>query len=390
MLTATTIKQAKAGKKRVEKPDGRGLYLVIQPGTQAKSWALRYRKASDGRHTKLVLGSVDLTGAELKGEPALGGHLTLAAARKLASEVLRQRALGNDVKRTKPEGKEVSTFADAALYYIQHGRQKGKRARNASATAQVLGWRLIDGQAEVIEGGLAHRWRERDITTIDDDALADVIEESRLHAIPGRPVRNAEPSDARAREMHAACKQHVSLVGETRSEDQDQGQPGCQSRQACPAGRARTRVERMKNLRRVILAAREMGSPWSQFIELLVYSAARRTEVAAAHVSEFDLDGAVWNIPAARMKAAKAHTVPLSPQAVAVLRSLPMTGTYAFSTTGGAKPISGYSKMKKRLDSLSGVTGWTIHDVRRTLRDRPGKTGRANASHRSHPRSRRQ
>ena len=373
MLTATTIKQAKAGTKRTEIPDAHGLYLVIQPGTQAKSWALRYRKASDGKHTKLVLGSVDLTGQELSGEPALGGHLTLKAARKLASEVLRQRALGNDIKREKPEAKEVATFADAALYYLQHGRSKAKRARNAGATASVLGWRLGD-QPEMIEGSLASRWSKRDINSIDDDALADVIEESRLHAIPGRPVRNPEPSDARAREMHAALSSMFRWLAKPGRKIKIKINPAANlERPPLPDGRERTLSD--DELRRVILAAREMGTPWSQFVELLVYSAARRTEVAAAHVSEFDLDAAVWRIPAARMKASKPHEVPLSPQAVAVLRTLPMTGTFAFSTTGGEKPVSGYSKLKQKLDKLSGVSGWTIYDIRRSCATGLEKTG---------------
>src|SRR5262249_15244392 len=39
-----------------------------------------------------------------------------------------------------------------------------------------------------------------------------------------------------------------------------------------------------------------------------------------------------------------------------------------FTTTGGAKPINGFSKAKERMDKLSGVTGWVIHDLRRTVR----------------------
>ena len=364
MLTATTIKQAKAGAKRVEKPDGRGLYLVIQPGTQAKTWALRFRKASDGKHTKLVLGSVDLTGAELQGEPAIGGHLTLSAARKLASEVLRQRALGNDIKRTKPEAKEVTTFAFASLYYLTQGRAKGKRSRNTDATAQILGWRLVE-TPEMIKGGLASRWASRDINDIDDDALADAIEESRLYGIPGRSASNAEPSESRAREMHAALSSMFRWLAKPGRKVKLQINPAANLDKPAPA-EGRERVLTDEELTRVLLAAQAMGTPWSQFIAPLVYTAARRTEVAASTWDEFNLDEGTWRVPAARMKAAKAHTVPLSPQVVAVLRTLPMVGIYAFSTDGGAKPITGYSKMKKRLDALSGITGWTLHDIWRT------------------------
>jgi hypothetical protein len=71
------------GAERREIPDGAipGLWLVVRP---------------NGASAKLTLGSANITGQEPEGEPAIGGHLTLAAARRLAAEVNRQRALGRD------------------------------------------------------------------------------------------------------------------------------------------------------------------------------------------------------------------------------------------------------------------------------------------------------
>jgi integrase len=43
-------------------------------------------------------------------------------------------------------------------------------------------------------------------------------------------------------------------------------------------------------------------------------------------------------------------------------------GDFVFSTTAGTKPINGFSKAKTRIDKLSGVAGWKIHDLRRTMR----------------------
>jgi integrase len=70
----------------------------------------------------------------------------------------------------------------------------------------------------------------------------------------------------------------------------------------------------------------------------------RAGELRAAKWSEFDLDGAVWSIPAARMKMRRAHKVPLSRQSVAILRDLHnITGSsdYAFpSVRSGRSPLS--------------------------------------------------
>src|SRR5205085_7849366 len=58
------------------------------------------------------------------------------------------------------------------------------------------------------------------------------------------------------------------------------------------------------------------------------------------------------------------------PAAVALLEALPRftAGDFVFTTTAGAKPINGFSKAKVRIDRLSGVTHWKIHDLRRTMR----------------------
>ncbi len=58
-------------------------------------------------------------------------------------------------------------------------------------------------------------------------------------------------------------------------------------------------------------------------LEFLVLTAARSGEVRGATWSEIDMDAAVWTVPAGRMKAHKEHRVPLSPQALALLASLP-------------------------------------------------------------------
>jgi integrase len=75
-------------------------------------------------------------------------------------------------------------------------------------------------------------------------------------------------------------------------------------------------------------------------------------------------------IPAERMKGDRSHEVPLPPAAAGILASLrPFDGgDYVFTTTNGAKPINGFGKAKIRIDKLSGVSGWVIHDLRRTAR----------------------
>jgi integrase len=80
---------------------------------------------------------------------------------------------------------------------------------------------------------------------------------------------------------------------------------------------------------------------------------------------ELDLVKRVWTLPKSRTKNAKEHLVQLSEQAITVLKRADEKGPFVFSVLG-TKPFQKFSKAKRRLDQLSGVTGWRLHDLRRT------------------------
>lgn len=82
--------------------------------------------------------------------------------------------------------------------------------------------------------------------------------------------------------------------------------------------------------------------------------AARDGEVRGATWAEINLDAGVWTVPAGRMKAGRAHRVPLSPAAVKLLKSLPRI-------VGNAHLFPGASKLGR----LRAV----VHGMRRTFRN---------------------
>ena len=122
-------------------------------------------------------------------------------------------------------------------------------------------------------------------------------------------------------------------------------------------------------LRAVWEAAAARSSPSREFIQLLILSMQRRDEIRAMRWAELDRDAGLWIIPASRTKADREHTVPLSSFAWEILESLPKLGPYVF-TIDGKRPYAGHSKIVGALTSESAVTGWTLHDFRRT-----GRTG---------------
>jgi integrase len=128
---------------------------------------------------------------------------------------------------------------------------------------------------------------------------------------------------------------------------------------------ARDRVLDDSELARVILAAREIGGPYGGIVELLALTGQRREEVARLQREELDLAQRVWTLPKSRTKNAKTHVVHLSHQSMAVLKHADQPGPYVFSLLG-TKPFREFSRAKRRLDQLSGVTDWRLHDLRRT------------------------
>jgi integrase len=128
---------------------------------------------------------------------------------------------------------------------------------------------------------------------------------------------------------------------------------------------ARDRVLDDNELAQIIVAARKIGGPYGGIVELLALTGQRREEVARLQWEELDLAQRVWTLPKSRTKNAKAHVVHLSEQSMAVLKRADQPGPHVFSLLG-TKPFQEFSRAKRLLDQLSGVTAWRLHDLRRT------------------------
>jgi len=113
-------------------------------------------------------------------------------------------------------------------------------------------------------------------------------------------------------------------------------------------------------------------------LTLMVATACRREEAAGARWGHFDLQRAVWQQPSALTKNARSHDVPLCPTALeAVARRKAAViaasgadiaaGDLIFASPKAGEVFSGWSKLKRTLDAASGVTGWRLHDIRRTF-----------------------
>lgn len=134
----------------------------------------------------------------------------------------------------------------------------------------------------------------------------------------------------------------------------------------------RDRVLTDAELRQLWHAADEAGWPFGPATQLLILTATRRDEITRLRWAE--VEGDRIELKGERTKNGEPHTIPLSPQARAILDALPRVADcpFVFSTTGKT-PVSGWSKAKDLLDEAVAEAAddqrldpWRLHDLRRT------------------------
>jgi integrase len=122
-------------------------------------------------------------------------------------------------------------------------------------------------------------------------------------------------------------------------------------------------------------AATQLPQPWPGLIRILILTGQRRCEVSG--MSWAEIDDRTWLIARERVKKDRPHAVPLTAMALEVLNDRAVEGRsgFVFSSDGGITSSSNFSKTKAKLDALSGVTGWVLHDLRRTVRSKMAELG---------------
>jgi integrase len=111
-----------------------------------------------------------------------------------------------------------------------------------------------------------------------------------------------------------------------------------------------------------------LAAPYAAMVKLLILTGARVREVAGLRWSELSPDLSLWTLPKERVKNGREHRLPLPPAARGIIGAVPrIQGSDYVLTFTGERPVDGHSAVKRALDQGSRVTGWTLHDLRRTL-----------------------
>jgi integrase len=290
-LTDTRIRNAKPAVKSYKLSDGGGMYLfVTREG--ARYWRMDYRV--DGKRRTLALGVY----------PAV----TLATARTRREEARAMLAEGADPssakKATKLAAKLASenTFEAVAREWI--GRQRSRLAPRYCALVLAR-----------LEADIFPQIGSRPIADIGAPELLEALRKVEKRGVPET-----------ARRLRQTCGQVFRYAIAT-GRAKDDPAPALRGALGSPGRRRGHRAMTLNEVPNFLTALEGYdGDPRTRLaLRLMVLTFARTTELRAARWSEFeklDEDEPLWRIPADRMKMKREHIVPLSPQAVTVLREL--------------------------------------------------------------------
>jgi integrase len=333
-LTPKAIEHFKAGDSRREIPDPgqRGLYCIVQT-SGSKSFAVRYRYA--GMPRKLTL------------QPGI----SLAAARKAAADAMFELSQGRDPGAAKRQAREAQQLAAADTFQFvaeEYLRREGAKLRSAD-------------------------WRQRALERLVFPVIGarPIVEIRRSEAVRLLD-RIEEKNGAAMADQTLAVLRRIFNWHATRSDDFRTPIVRGMARTK-PQERARSRILSDDELRAVWKAADSAEGPFGRYIQILLLTAARRNEAADMRWSE--ISGTDWVLPASRNKVKVELTRPLSQAAQDVLAKMRRIAGSDVVFTSDGRRLGGFTARKKAFDKQCGVTGWTLHDLRRTARSLMSRAG---------------
>lgn len=326
--------------------DGEGLRLVVK-NTGRKSWVFRYQLA--GKRREMGIGAYpDVTLKAARVAAAQQRSLLASGSDPLAARDTERAALR---AAQQAEAAKAITFADVAVDYINAHRAGWKSAKHAQQWQNTL-----DTYAHPIIGTLP----AQDVTTSHVLAVLQPIWTSKPET--ASRVRNrielvldaAKARHLRDGENPARWRGHLDKLLPRRSKVRAVKSHAAMPWTDLPAF--------MNNLAKLQASS-------ARALELTILTACRTSEVLNARWDEIDLEARTWTIPVERMKSGKAHRVPLSDAALAVLNGLPriVNTPYLFPGTRKGKPLSNLA-MTMTMRRM-GKGHLTVHGFRSSFRD---------------------
>ena len=346
-LTALELRALKPREQAYEVRDEAvtGGYVVVRP-SGVLSYIVRFR--FKGASRKLTVGAFD---------PDAGGLIEVRAAARAAQTDLEKarRGAGLDPASAKQESRRAEEKA------AEEARRKELEARESTVgavCAKYLASHAVTKLRPVTRRERARQiskelapWRDRPIASITKKDVLRLLD----------PIASTRPIMSN---RIFATLTHVFNWAEEREFITTNPLKGL--RRPLEKETPRERVLDDDELAIVWRAAGTLGYPWGPYFQLAILTGARRSELAQAVWSEFDLDAATWSLSGARTKNKQPLIRPLAPLAVSLIRSLPRLGGMPHIFGSG---MASTHRAKGRLDLATGpLPGgpFVVHDLRRS------------------------
>lgn len=352
MLTDSTIRNAKPVDSPFKLTDSNGLYLEVRPSGN-KLWRYRYRIA--GKENIFALGEYV---KEPNGETAeqakariAGGHLTLAEARieRDKARALVKQGIHPAHNRAALKASQVAGNANTFEAIAREWIEKKKTGWQPYYLRQVENFLKSDVFPHI--GNLP-------IRSVTAAHLLEIVQRAEK--------RGAATVALLLRQWSSAIFRHAVA---TLRADSD---PAA----ALKGAIHRPKVEHAKPLTRKQIP--ELLKELDKFggyrttaiaMRLLMLTFVRTVELRGAEWKEFDLDAGEWRIPAERMKMREPHNVPLSSQAVELLRELhTLTGgqRWLFPNQRQPKQCMSATTLNRALERMGYGGKFSAHGFRAT------------------------
>ncbi|HAM4196627.1 TPA: tyrosine-type recombinase/integrase [Escherichia coli] len=334
-LNARQVDAAKPREKAYKLADGAGLYLEVVP-SGSRYWRMKYR--FNGKEKRMAFGVY----------PAV----SLAQARALRDDAKKKLAEGIDPSLAKKEEKLVrdvqlnNTFQAVALEW--HGTKVSRWSEGYASDIieafnkdifPYIGQQPVNEIKPLVLLNVLRRIESRGATEKAKKVRQRCSEVFRYAIVTGRAEYNPAADLTSAMSGHES-KHYPFLT-----------------------------VEELPDFFKAL--AGYTGSPLVVLAaRLLILTGVRTGELRGAFWSEFDLEKAVWEIPAERMKMKRPHLVPLSTQALEIVQQLKvMSGQYPLVFPERNDPRKTMSEASinqvfKRIGYTGRVTG---HGFRHTM-----------------------
>ncbi len=309
-LTDAAIRNAKPREKSYKLTDSAGLYLEVMP-SGARYWRFRYRYA--GKDTRLAVGVYP--------------EVTLTEARRSRDAARAALREGTDPGATRKAEKVRRVLAAGTSFEaVAADWMKTQKAKLAPSTFEKSQW-LLDQVIPWIGA--------RPVSEIDPPEL--------LAALKRIEARGANETAHRTKEKCGQVFRYAIAHGIATRD------PSADLRGAL-APIVRTSRAAITDPLKVGALLRDIETYGGQHVTRCALRLApllfvRPGELRAMEWAELDLEAAEWRIPATRMKMREAHVVPLSSQAVAILRELePLTGRGRYCFPSLRSPLAPMSE----------------------------------------------